>query len=76
MPDPVSADSIAEAANSPASASVDGQSASAVSISEQIKALQLGATTDALAGTNDNGGPKSGWGRLRLARAKPGGGPQ
>jgi len=77
MPDPVDADAIAEAANSPASASVDGQSASAHSISEQIKALDKKAAADALDGTNSTGGgPVSGWSKLRTARAKNCGGPQ
>lgn len=73
MADPVTTDSIAEAANSPASASVDGTSAAAVPIGDQIKAHQYAATNDALSGTSDNGGPKSGWNRLRPARAKNGG---
>ncbi len=70
MPTAVTADTIAEAANSPASAAVDGQSASAHSISEQLKALQNNSAADALAGTNDSGGPVSGWSKLRTARAK------
>lgn len=71
MPDAVDADSIAEAANSPASASVDGQSASAVSIPDQIAAAQNKAAADALAGSNSTGGgPVSGWSKLRTARAK------
>lgn len=73
MADPVTTDSIAEAANSPASASVDGMSAQAVSIGDQIKAHQYAAANEALAGTNANGGPKSGWSKLRPARAKNGG---
>jgi hypothetical protein len=76
MPDAVDADSIAEAAASPASASVDGQSASAVSISEQIKAQQNKEVADALTGTNQNGGPVSGWSKMRMARARNCGGPQ
>lgn len=71
MPDPVTADTIAEAANSPASASVDGQSASAHSISEQIKAQQNKAASDALEGSNSTGGgPVSAWSKLRTARAR------
>lgn len=66
----LTADSIAEAATQPASASVDGQSAAAVSISDQIAALKFKESVAAAAGTNDNGGPKSGWGMLRPARAK------
>lgn len=70
MPDPVDADSIKVAAASPASASVDGRAATAVSISEQIKAAQFGATDDALTGTNANGGARSGWNALRPAIAR------
>ncbi len=71
MPDPVDADSIAEAAASPASASINGESASAHSISEQIKAAEYKAQQDALAsGTNAAGGKKSGWRGLRPAVAQ------
>jgi hypothetical protein len=68
MPEPVDADSIAEAAANPASASVDGQSASAHSIPDQIKAAEYKAQQDALAGANENGGKRSGWRGLRPAR--------
>jgi hypothetical protein len=69
MPDPVDADSIAESAAAPASASVNGESASAHSISEQIKAAEYKAQQDALdSGTNEQGGKKSGWRGLRAAR--------
>lgn len=74
--DPVSADSIAEAANGPASASVDGQTAAAHPIPDQLKALDKKAVEDALAGTNQNGGPVSGWSKMRTARARNCGGPQ
>lgn len=49
MPDPVTPESIAEAATAPAEASADGQSAKAVSIPDQIKAAQFAAAnaTDA-----------------------------
>lgn len=43
---PVSAETIAQNANEPASASVDGRSASAHSISEQIKAAQFAAANN------------------------------
>lgn len=75
MPDPVSADSIAEAAASPQSATVDGLQAAAHPIPDQIAAAKFPASNDALDGTNANGGPKSGWGRLRTARAVPPGAP-
>lgn len=64
-------DAIAEAATQPASASVDGQSASAVSIGDQIKAHQYQQAQAALDGTNASGGPQSGWSKLRPARVKP-----
>ena len=76
MPDAVDADSIAESATFPASASVDGQSATAHSIDQQIAAEKNKAISDALAGTNASGGAKSGWSKLRTARARNCGGPQ
>lgn len=76
MPDPVTPDSIAEAAAAPASGSVDGQQAAAHSISDQLEALQNKKVADALVGTNTNGGPVTGWGKMRAARAKNCGGPQ
>lgn len=63
------ADTIAGNAAKPASAAVDGRQAAQVPIGDQIKAAQFQATSEGLAGTNDNGGPKSGWGRTRTARA-------
>ncbi len=70
MPD-LTIDTISDAAQNPASASVDGQSAAIVPISDQIKALDKAAGAAAMSGTNDNGGSKSGWNRLRTARAVP-----
>jgi hypothetical protein len=72
MPD-LTADDIAEAASQPASASSDGQSAAAHPIPDQIEAAKFQATGTGLDGTNDNGGPRSGWNRLRTARARNGG---
>jgi hypothetical protein len=71
VPDAVSAESIAEAANSPASASVDGRSAAAVPIDQQIAADRYAKGATALSGTNPNGGKRSGWGKLRTGRAVP-----
>lgn len=76
MPDPITAEDVAIAANSPASASADGRSATAVTIDAKIKALDKAAVTEALEGTNENGGPVSMWGKCRAARAKNCGGPQ
>jgi hypothetical protein len=71
MPDELTPETIAEAATQPASASVDGRSAAAVSIGDQIAAHKYAAAQAALAGTNASGGPKTGWNKLRTARAKP-----
>lgn len=68
MPD-LTPESIAEAATQPASASADGRSAAAVPIPDQIAADKYAKAQTGLEGTNDNGGPRSGWGRLRTARA-------
>jgi hypothetical protein len=76
MPDPVTADSIAEAAASPQSASVDGRSATAVPIDQQLKALDRLEAAEALEGTNASGGPVSGWSKMRTAKYRNCGGPQ
>lgn len=72
MPD-LTPDTIAEAAAQPASASSDGRSAAAHPIPDQIAADKYARASDALTGTNENGGPRSGWGRLRTAKARSGG---
>jgi hypothetical protein len=46
VPEPVTPETIAEAAASPASASKDGQSASAVSIPDQIAAAKFAAANE------------------------------
>lgn len=71
MPDPVDADSIAAAAAGPASASVDGQSATAHSIESQITADQYKKAAEAAEGGNPRGGPRSGWNMTRPAKAVP-----
>jgi hypothetical protein len=63
-------ESIAEAATEPASVNVDGQSATAHPIPDQIAADKYQKATDALTGTNANGGAKSGWGATRPAVAR------
>lgn len=68
---PITADDIAEAAAAPASASAGGQSATAVSIPDQIEAAKFQAGANAVAGTNANGGPRSGWGACRPAKVIP-----
>lgn len=62
---------IEDAISEPASAAVDGRSASAPSISEQIKGVQFVEGRTALDGTNPAGGKKSGWNCLRQAKAVP-----
>ena len=66
------ADTIAQtAADGVQSATADGNSATAMSIDDLKKARDLTAATEAAAGTNANGGPRSGWGMARQARAIP-----
>jgi hypothetical protein len=62
---------IETAAGNPSSASVDGQSVNARPLTEVIEADRYLKGNDALAGTNLNSGPRSGWGCLRTARAIP-----
>jgi hypothetical protein len=63
-------DSIAQAATDPASGSVDGRAAEAHPLPDQLEVLRAKAAQDALAGTNSNGGAKSGWGATRPAVAR------
>jgi hypothetical protein len=71
MPDPVTPDSIAEAAAAPASASNDFGSASAHPIPDQIAAHQYAAAQEAVEETNAYGGSRSGWNMTRPAKAIP-----
>lgn len=64
---------IEQQAAEPAASAQDGGSATARPIPELIQADQYLKGNQGLSGTNDNGGPKSGWSRLRTARANPGG---
>jgi hypothetical protein len=70
VPD-LDADTIAAAAMKPASASQDGRAATAVSIPDQIKALEKLEAQASVSGTNQNGGHRSGWAGLRPARVVP-----
>lgn len=70
MPD-LTPDDIATAAAQPASAGVDGQTAAAHPIPDQIAAAKFQTTSAALDGTNANGGPVSGWNKLRTAKFQP-----
>ncbi|VTR92808.1 unnamed protein product [Gemmata massiliana] len=69
MADPVTPDTIAEAANAPASASADGRSAASHSISDMLAALAAKGAADAAEGTNPLGGSKSAWNMTRPAKA-------
>lgn len=71
MPDDLT-DHIADAAQEPAEASVDGQTVKAVPIADKILADQYAKAQDAVAGgDNAQGGPRSGWGMLRPSRQIP-----
>lgn len=72
MPD-LTPESIAEAATQPAEGSVDGRSAKAVPIPDQLAALRAKATADATSGENESGGPRSAWNRCNTGRAKSNG---
>lgn len=63
-----------EAIAEPASATVDGQSATNRPIADVIAGADKVAAARAVAGTNANGGPRSGWNCLRPARIIPPGG--
>jgi hypothetical protein len=69
----ITPEDIAEAAKNPQSVTTDGTSASAHSIPDQIAAAQFAASQAALTGSSPNGGPKSAWHCLRIARSRPGG---
>lgn len=70
MPDDL-VDTISDAATEPASASGDGQSMSARSIDDMIKADQYGKAATAAEQSNDFGGRRSPWNGLRPARVVP-----
>ncbi len=53
------------------SATVDGRSATAIDPLKQIHVADAIQAREILAGINANGGPKSGWGMCRPARAVP-----
>lgn len=69
MPD-FDEDYLESAATGPAEAAGDGGSMKAHPIPDLIQALDRKAAVDAMAGSNDQGGPKSAWGALRPARAR------
>jgi hypothetical protein len=60
----------------PIEATVDGRTAKNQPLPDLIAAETFIGTAAALQGTNRNGGKRSGWGRVRIARAvPPGAGP-
>lgn len=67
-------ETIEQAAQDPAAAANDGQSATARPIADLIAADKYLKGQAAAEGTNTNGGPRSGWGMLRTAKAVPPGG--
>lgn len=64
-------DQITEDAALPSVHATDGQQTTARSLGELIEADKYLKGQSALEGTNANGGPVSGWGGLRTARAIP-----
>jgi hypothetical protein len=73
---PITADDVLEAAATVASegvqsATVDGRSATSLDPLKQIQVADALQSRDLIAGANANGGPKTGWGFLRPARAVP-----
>lgn len=59
------------AAEGVASATVDGRSATSMDPLKQIEVADAIQSRDLIAGTNANGGPKTGWAFLRPAKAIP-----
>jgi hypothetical protein len=53
------------------SATVDGRSATAMDPLKQIEVADRIQSRELIAGTNTNGGPKTGWGFLRPAKVIP-----
>lgn len=64
-------DQIAEDAALPATHASDGTQTTAHPLPDVIEADKYLKGQAALEGANDSGGPRSGWGRLRTARAVP-----
>lgn len=67
---------IEQAASEPASATADGQSAQSHPLPDLIEADRYLKGTTAVDGSNGAGGPRTGWGLLRMAKfTPPGAGP-
>lgn len=71
MTDAERTDRIDDAIAEPAAAAVDGMSATAPPIDQQIKGVTFVEGREALSGTNSRGGKKSGWNCLRPAKSVP-----
>jgi hypothetical protein len=71
MPTEITPADLIESATAPQSVTTDGVSVTERSVLEQIEADKYAAGKAALAGTNKNGGPKSGWRALRAGRVVP-----
>lgn len=54
-----------------ATSTVDGRTATAMTIDNLIKADSYLAGKAAVSGTNAHGGPKSAWGAVRMAKVVP-----
>lgn len=71
MTDEERTERIESALSEPAAAAVDGMSASAPTIEQQIKGVTFLEGRDALTGEHSRGGKKSGWNCLRAAKGVP-----
>lgn len=65
----LTAEELEALATNPQSMSGDAGSLTERSAEDILKLSDRAAATDALTGTNDNGGPKSAWRCVRMARA-------
>lgn len=70
-PVPDLTEQIAAEAAEPIASSGDGESATGRTLPELIEAHKFFKGQESVAGMNENGGPRSGWGGLRTARAVP-----
>ena len=72
--DEIAAAAALTAAEGVQSATADGQSVTSIDPLKQLDVADRIAKREALAGTNPQGGSRSGWGMLRRARVVPPGG--
>ena len=71
MPAPDLTDIIEQAASDPASTTIDGETFVDKSIKDRIEAQKFLDARAAQEGTNANGGRRSAWGAITIARAAP-----